>query len=244
VNNAAVSIWGRIEDISDEEFDRVMRVNFLGHVHGVHAALPALRRAGGGVIIGVASLEGVRAVPLHGPYTASKFALRGFYDVLRMELMESKDPVAVTTILPGPIATPFFEHARSKVGAMPKPPPPTYAPEVVARAITKAAVKPTREVPVGGAAIGFYAGQRLSPALSDAIMSLRRFALNAQRADRRDNGTDNVDSPVQEPGRVRGSYAGPVLEHSAFTALLGQRRRPTEVLRSLRTAKARRNGEA
>jgi hypothetical protein len=130
------------------------------------------------------------------------------------------------------------------VGAMPKPPPPTYAPEVVARAITKAAVKPTREVPVGGAAIGFYAGQRLSPALSDAIMSLRRFALNAQRADRRDNGTDNVDSPVQEPGRVRGSYAGPVLEHSAFTALLGQRRRPTEVLRSLRTAKARRNGEA
>jgi NAD(P)-dependent dehydrogenase (short-subunit alcohol dehydrogenase family) len=244
VNNAAVSIWGRIEDISDEEFDRVMRVNFLGHVHGVHAALPALRRAGGGVIIGVASVEGVRAVPLHGPYTASKFALRGFYDVLRMELMESEDPVAVTSILPGPIATPFFEHARSKVGAMAKPPPPTYAPEVVARAIARAAVKPTREVPVGGAAIGFYVGQRLSPALSDAIMSLRRFAVDAQRADRPDNGTDNVDTPVHEPGRVRGSHTGRVLEHSAFTALLGQHRRPTELLTSLRSARARRNGQA
>jgi NAD(P)-dependent dehydrogenase (short-subunit alcohol dehydrogenase family) len=234
VNNAAVAVWARVEDITDEEFDRVMRVNFLGQVHGVHAAVPALRRAGGGTIIGVASVEGVRAVPMHAPYTASKWALRGFYDTLRMELAESGDPIAVTTVLPGPIATPFFEHARSKVGAMPKPPPPTYAPEVVARAIARAAVRPTREVPVGGAAVGFYLGQRLSPALTDAVMSLRRVAVDAQKADRPDNGTDNVDAPVAEPGRTRGAYAGRVLEHSAFTALLGERRRPTEVLAALR----------
>jgi NADP-dependent 3-hydroxy acid dehydrogenase YdfG len=218
VNNAAVAVWGKVEDI------------FLGQVHGVHAALPALRRAGGGVIIGVSSLEGVRAIPLHAPYTASKWALRAFYDTLRMELVEAGDPIAVTTILPGPIATPFFEHARSKVGAMPKPPPPTYAPEVVARAIVHAAVRPSREVPVGGAAIGFFLGQRLSPALSDAVMSLRKVAVDAQRADRPDNGTDNVDGPVHEPGRVRGSFTGRVLEHSAFTTLVGQRRRPAELL--------------
>jgi NAD(P)-dependent dehydrogenase (short-subunit alcohol dehydrogenase family) len=230
VNNAAVAVWGKVEDISDAEFARVMQVNFLGQVHGVHAALPALRRAGGGVIIGVSSLEGVRAIPLHAPYTASKWALRAFYDTLRMELVEAGDPIAVTTILPGPIATPFFEHARSKVGAMPKPPPPTYAPEVVARAIVHAAVRPSREVPVGGAAIGFFLGQRLSPALSDAVMSLRKVAVDAQRADRPDNGTDNVDGPVHEPGRVRGSFTGRVLEHSAFTTLVGQRRRPAELL--------------
>ena len=230
VNNAAVAVWGRIEDITDEEFDLVIRVNYLGHVHGVHACLEPLRRAGGGVIIGVSSMEGVRAVPMHAPYTASKWALRGFYDCLRMELMESKEPIAVSTILPGPIATPFFEHARSKVGAMPKPPPPTYAPEVVARAIVRASVKPTREVPVGGPALAFFAAQRLSPALSDAVMSRRRVAVDAQKSDRADNGTDNLDAPPDETGRVRGSYAGRVLEHSAFTALLGQRRRPTELL--------------
>jgi NAD(P)-dependent dehydrogenase (short-subunit alcohol dehydrogenase family) len=230
VNNAGVAVWGRVEDISDEEFDRVVRVNFLGHVHGVHACLGPLRRAGGGVIIGVSSMEGVRAVPMHAPYTASKWALRGFYDCLRMELMESDDAIAVTTILPGPIATPFFEHARSKIGAMPKPPPPTYAPEVVARAIVRASVRPTREVPVGGPALAFFAAQRISPALSDAVMSRRRVAVDAQKADRADNGTDNLDSPPDEPGRVRGSYAGRVLEHSAFTALLGQRPRPTELL--------------
>ena len=119
VNNAAVAVWGRVEDISDAEFERVMRVNFLGQVYGVHAALPALRRAGGGVVIGVASMEGVRSVPLHAPYTASKWALRGFYDALRMELAESQDPIAVATVLPAAIDTPIFEHARSKVGAMP-----------------------------------------------------------------------------------------------------------------------------
>lgn len=113
MNAAAVSVWGRVEDITDAEFDRVMRVNFLGQVHGTHAALPALRRAGGGVIIGISSVEGVRAVPLHGPYTASKFALRGFYDCLRMELAQEGAPIAVTTILPASIDTPFFEHARS-----------------------------------------------------------------------------------------------------------------------------------
>ena len=234
VNNAAVAVWGRVDDITDDEFERVMRVNFLGQVYGARASLAPLRRAGGGVIIGVSSLEGVRAVPMHAPYTASKWALRGFYDCLRMELMEAGDPIAVTSILPGPIATPFFEHARSKVGAMPKPPPPTYAPEVVARAIVHASVSPTREVPVGGTAIGFFLGQRLSPALSDAVMSLRRVAVNAQRADRPDNGLDNVDSAAPEPGRVRGAFADKVLEHSAFTALVGRRRRPTELLAALR----------
>ncbi|WP_199512035.1 SDR family oxidoreductase [Nucisporomicrobium flavum] len=130
VNVAAVGIWGRVEDISAAEFERVMRVNFLGHVHGVHAALPALRRAGGGVIIGVSSGEGKRAVPLSGPYVASKFALQGLYDTLRMELAQEGAPIAVTTILPASVDTPFFEHARSKLGVLVKPPPPVYAPEV------------------------------------------------------------------------------------------------------------------
>jgi NAD(P)-dependent dehydrogenase (short-subunit alcohol dehydrogenase family) len=233
VNNAAVGIWGRVEDITDEEFERVLRVNFLGQVYGTHAALPALRRAGGGVLIGVSSVEGVRAVPMHSPYTASKWALRAFYDSLRMELAEEGAPIAVTTILPASIATPFFEHARSKLGAMPKPPPPVYAPEVVAEAIVRAATNPTREVPVGGAAVAFLAGQRLSPALTDAVMSLRRTSVDAQTTDRPDDGVDNVDAPLDEPGRVTGSFPGPVLRHSRFTALLGHLPRPGELLGAL-----------
>jgi NAD(P)-dependent dehydrogenase (short-subunit alcohol dehydrogenase family) len=230
VNNAAIGVWGRVEDITGEEFDRVMRVNFLGQVHGVHAALPALRRAGGGGIIGVSSLEGVRAVPLHAPYTASKWALRAFYDSLRIELAQEGAPIAVSTILPASIDTPFFEHARSKIGAMPKPPPPVYAPEVVADAIVYTAEHPRREVAVGGAAVGFVTGQRLSPALTDAVMSIPRLGVSESKADRPDNGQDNVDAPMDGPGQVHGSYPGPVLRHSTVTAVLARVPRPGDVL--------------
>ncbi|MEV0129379.1 SDR family oxidoreductase [Dactylosporangium sp. NPDC050688] len=229
VNAAAVGVWGRVEDITAEEFDRVMRVNFLGHVHGVHAALPALRRSAG-TVIGISSAEGVRAVPLQGPYTASKFALRGFYDCLRMELAQDGSPVTVTTILPASTDTPFFEHARSKLGAMVKPPPPVYAPSVVATNIVYAATHPRREIPVGGSAVVFLLGQRLSPALSDALLSVRRVGVGSQRSDRPDNGLDNLDRPMDGTGRVRGRHPGWVLRHSAFTRLIGRRRRPGELL--------------
>ncbi|MGK5679781.1 SDR family oxidoreductase [Actinoplanes sp. URMC 104] len=244
VNNAAVSVWGRVEDITDAEFDRVMRVNFLGQVHGVHAALPALRRSGGGTMIGVASVEGVRAVPLHGPYTASKFALRAFYDCLRMELAQEGVPIAVSTILPASIDTPFFEHARSKLGAMVKPPPPVYAPELVADSIVYAATHPRREIPVGGSAVGFFLGQRLSPALTDALLSIRRLGVGTQRTDRPDNGTDNVDAPLDGPGQVHGSYPGRVLRHSAFTRLVGRRIRPGEAVTAALSRLRREPGEA
>jgi NAD(P)-dependent dehydrogenase (short-subunit alcohol dehydrogenase family) len=230
VNAAAVAVLGRIEDISGAEFDRVMRVNYLGQVHGVHVALPALRRAGGGVIIGISSVEGIRAVPLHGPYTASKWAVRGLYDCLRMELAQEGVPIAVTTILPAAIDTPFFEHSRSKLGSMPKPPPPVYAPELVAEAIVRAAERPTREVPVGGAAVGFYLGQRVSPALTDAVMSIRRLGKETMRSDRPDNGRDNVDAPMEGLGQVHGSYPGHTLRHSVITSLLARVPRPGELL--------------
>jgi NAD(P)-dependent dehydrogenase (short-subunit alcohol dehydrogenase family) len=230
VNAAAVSVYGRFEEITDEEFDRVMRVNFLGQVHGARAALPALRRAGGGVLIGISSVEGVRAVPLHAPYTASKWALRGFYDCLRIELAQEGSAIAVTTVLPASIDTPLFAHARSKLGTMPKPPPPVYAPELVAEAIVDAAEHPRREVPVGGSAVGFFLGQRLAPALSDALMSIPRIGVGTQRSDRPDDGVDNLDAPLDDPGRVHGSYPGRVLRHSPTTHLMRSLPRPGEVL--------------
>ena len=229
VNAAAVGVWGRVEDITDEEYDRVMRVNFLGHVHGAHAAVPALRRAGGGTLIGISSAEGVQAIPLQSPYVASKFALRGFYDCLRMELAQDGEPIAVSTILPASVDTPFFEQARSRLGAQPAPPPPVYAPELVAATIVRAATHPRREIPVGGAAAALYLAQRFCPALTGALLSIRRIAYPMQTTDRPPNAVDNVDEPVDGPGRVHGSDRHLVLRHSPFTRLLGLRPRPGEL---------------
>jgi NAD(P)-dependent dehydrogenase (short-subunit alcohol dehydrogenase family) len=242
VNVAAISVWGRVEEITDEEFDRVMRVNFLGHVHGVRAALPALRRAGGGRIIGVSSVEGVRAVPLHAPYTASKWALRGFYDVLRIELAQEAAPITVSTILPASIDTPFFEHSRSKLGVMPKPPPPVYAPEIVANAIVYTAEHPRREVTVGGAGLGFFVGQYLCPALTDALLSIPRLGVDAFRSARPDDGMDNVDTPIPGPGQVHGSYPGQVLRRSLVTAVLSRIPRPGQILTGALTTARRARG--
>ena len=234
VTAAAVGVWGRIEDITDEEFERVMRVNFLGHVHAAHAAVPALRRSGGGTLIGISSAEGVQAIPLQSPYVASKFALRGFYDCLRMELAQDGEPIAVSTILPASVDTPFFEQARSHLGALPKPPPPVYAPELVAAAIVRAATNPRREIPVGGAAAALYLAQRFCPALTEAVLSVRRLAYAMQTVDRPPNTADNVDHPLDGPGRVHGSDRDVVLRHSPFTRVLAQLPRPGELATAAR----------
>ena len=223
-----VGIWGTVKEITLDEFRRVMEINFIGHVAAAQAAVPAIERAGGGVLIGIGSVESYRSVPFHAPYSASKFALRAFYDALRMELAEEGSPVSVTTILPAGIATPFFEHARTKMGSMPKPPPPVYAPELVAEAIVRAAEHPRREIPVGDAAIGFLAGQRFSPALTDVVLSVTGRKM--QTTDRPDDGTDILDTPTPGPGRVRGAFADKVLTSSPITRAAGAMVRPGELL--------------
>jgi NAD(P)-dependent dehydrogenase (short-subunit alcohol dehydrogenase family) len=223
-----VGIWGSVQQISLDEFRRVTEVNYIGHVAAAQAAVPALERAGGGVLIGIGSVEGYRSLPLHAPYSASKFALRAFYDALRAELAEARSPVSVSQILPATIATPFFEHARTKLDAMPKGPPPAYAPELVAEAVVRTAVNPRREVPVGDAALGIIAGQRFSPALTDAVLSMT--ARQLQTTDRPDDGTDILDTPTPGPGRVRGAYAGNVVTTSPVTRVVGAVTRPGELL--------------
>jgi NAD(P)-dependent dehydrogenase (short-subunit alcohol dehydrogenase family) len=229
VNAAAVTVYGRVEEIPVEEYDRVMRVNVMGQVHGTLAALPHLRTRGGGVIIGIGSVESYRAVPLHAPYTMSKFAVRAFYDTLRMELVEEGAPIAVTTVLPVGIDTPLFEHARAHQDEMPKPPPPVYAAEVVAAAIVRAARKPTREVPVGAPAVTFIMSQRFSPALTDALMAAGGLLSRLQKSSRPDDSRDNLEAPMSGTGRTHGLHPGRVLQHSTFTRLIGQRARPGDL---------------
>jgi short-subunit dehydrogenase len=233
----AVSVYGTVEDISLEEFRRVLEVNFLGQVSVAKAAVPAIERSGGGTLIGIGSVESYRAVPLHAPYTASKFALRAFYDTLRMELAEAGSPVEVVLMLPASIGTPFFEHSRSKTGSMPKPPPPVYAPELVAEEVVKAATQPRHEIPVGDSAFGFITGQRFSPALTSAVLSVA--GSRAQQADRPDDGTDILDTPTPGPGSVHGAFADQLVRSAPVTRVAHAALRPGELLLRARRRAAR-----
>ena len=145
VNNAAVSMYGRIMDLSIEDMRRQMDVNYWGQVYGSRTAVQHLRREGG-ALINVGSALSDRAIPLQGGYCAAKHALKAFTDTLRMELEEQGIPIAVTLVKPASIDTPFFEKARTYLGVEPQPVPPVYAPEVVADVILHAAQHPLREL--------------------------------------------------------------------------------------------------
>jgi short-subunit dehydrogenase/glyoxylase-like metal-dependent hydrolase (beta-lactamase superfamily II) len=149
VNNAGLSIFGRIEDVSDADHRRLFEVNFWGIVYGSTVALRHLKTRGG-ALVNLGSVASDMAFPIQGMYCASKHAIKGFTDALRMELEEEGAPVSVTLIKPASIDTPFPEHAKNYMDRQPKLPPPVYDPQDVADAILHAAEHGSRDIYVGG----------------------------------------------------------------------------------------------
>lgn len=149
VNNAAVGIWGRLEQTTDDDNRRLFETNFWGVVYGSVTAARHLKQRGG-ALINIGSVLSEVAVPLQGMYVASKFAVKGFTESLRMELLQERAPVSVTLIYPSSIDTPFPQHARNYFHQEPKLPPPVYTPDEVASAILHAATHPERDIYVGG----------------------------------------------------------------------------------------------
>lgn len=114
VNNAGATMWARFEDIAEMSIlERIMRVNYMGSVYCTRHALPWLRKSRG-VLVGVASLAGKTGVPTRTGYAASKHAMTGFFDSLRIELADSG--VAVTMVHPGFVATGIRENATGPDG--------------------------------------------------------------------------------------------------------------------------------
>ena len=134
-----------------------------------------------------------------------------------MELDHERAGVSVTTILPYGINTPFFNHARSKLGVLPRPTPPAYEPAAVAEAIVWAAEHPTREIVVGGAGKSVLLLQRLSPALLDRLMTIGGLAFKMQQSTRPDDGVDNLFAPAAGGYAVRGEFDRITLPGNGYT---------------------------
>jgi short-subunit dehydrogenase len=104
-NNAGVALTTTLEHVKLSDFEWIMGINFWGVVHGTQAFLPHLKASGDGHIINTSSLFGLMAVPTQGTYNATKFAVRGYTEALRMELEMEGAPVSATCVHPGGIAT-------------------------------------------------------------------------------------------------------------------------------------------
>ena len=115
VNNAGMGLAARFEEQSIDEFRRVMDVNFWGAVYACKAAVPRMRaQAGGGLIINIASIMGKRGLPYETAYCASKFAMAGFSEALRTEVMAQG--IDVSTIFPGAIESEIWETTNNRTG--------------------------------------------------------------------------------------------------------------------------------
>ena len=183
INNAGVSVFGTIEQTPIADQRRLFETNYWGVVNGSLAAVAQFRgREGGGALINVGSVLSDQAIPLQGVYSASKHAVKGFTNALRMELIKDAPEIVVTLIKPSAIATPYNAHAANYTGAPVKNPPPLYSARVVADAILYAAETPVREITVGAGGRALALFGQLVPALAEPVLAWATPWLSKGRA--------------------------------------------------------------
>jgi len=217
VNDAGIGVVGPVADAEVAELDRLIRVNLMGMIHGVKAALPHMQAQRGGAFINIGSVAGVRSFPLQATYSATKHAVKGFTEALRLELQHLEPgEFHVTYIAPAAINTPFFNDARTKFDTEAAPPPPVYEPEVVAESIVFAAENPRRDIFVGGGGKLFDILQRISPPLVDWLMTRGDMIFKEQVSDR-PSGPDNLFTPPGHPRTVHGTHDAKANSTSLYT---------------------------
>jgi short-subunit dehydrogenase len=139
VNNAMTTVFAPISETAPHEIRRATEVTYLGQVHGAMAALELMRPRDRGAIVCVGSALAFRGIPLQAAYCGSKFAVRGFMESLRTELLHDGCHVRVSVVHLPAVNTPQFGWCRSRLPDAPKPVPPIYEPERAAKAILAAA---------------------------------------------------------------------------------------------------------
>ncbi len=143
INNASIYIQGRVQDITLEEYRRIIDVNLVGAINGTRCALDVMLRQGSGVISQVSSVMGKHGAPYAAPYSAAKAGIDGFTQALRAERWGND--IRIATLCPPTVDTPIYQHARGKFGTIPKPPPPVEDPEKAARVIAELTEHPRNE---------------------------------------------------------------------------------------------------
>jgi NADP-dependent 3-hydroxy acid dehydrogenase YdfG len=207
VNDAMVTVFARFAETRPEEFKRATEVTYLGTVYGTMSALRRMTARDHGTIVQVGSALAYRAIPLQAAYCGAKFAIRGFTDSVRTELLADRSNVRITMVqLPG-VNTTQFNWCRSRLPLHPMPVPPIYQPEIPAEAVYWAAQHKRRELWVGYSTIEAIVGNKLAPWLADRYLA--RTGIDSQQvqgmpvaADR----PDNLFEPVADEAATHGIF--------------------------------------
>ena len=177
VNNAMATVFAPFSRITAAEFRRGTEVTYLGQVHGTMAALAQMRPRNRGTIVNVGSALAYRAIPLQSVYCGAKYAVRGFTDALRAELLHERCAVKLVMVHLPAVNTPQFDWALNKTGRRPQPMPPIYQPELPARAIFFAAThSQRREIWVGMSTVMTIVANKLAPGLLDRYLARNGYS--------------------------------------------------------------------
>lgn len=206
VNNAGTSIYGRLDEVSEEDSRKLFDINFWGLYYGSLAALPHLK-ANGGALINIGSEVSEAVIGYQGMYSTTKHAVKGFTDALRVEIEQiDKAPVSITLIQPTATDTPFPQHAKNYMEQEPKLPDPLDNPDDVAKAILKAAVKPTRNKKVGALSKINTATAKLLPGIGEKMSAVQAHHQQYDEPPREPEGTlERSGEEAGLAGQIRGT---------------------------------------
>jgi len=216
INNAMVSVFSPIKEMTPEEFRRVTEVTFLGCVYGTFAALKRMLPRDRGTIVQVGSALAHRSIPLQSAYCAAKHAMRGFTDSLRCELIHDKSSVRVAMVQLPALNTPQFGWVKTRLPRKAQPVPPIFQPEVAAEAIYFAAHHPRREFYVGWSSAQAIIANKIAPGLLDHFLA--RTGYDSQQYDGAEdpNRAHNLWEPVPGDHGPHGDFNARAKKSSAF----------------------------
>jgi NAD(P)-dependent dehydrogenase (short-subunit alcohol dehydrogenase family) len=213
-NHAAVA-FGPFTRMAKADFDRVVEVTFIGMTNVIRAALPALERTAGTIVV-TGSINSRAPLPAFSPYAAAKHALRGFLRTLSVELRAQGSPVRIARLDPGAIDTPVWRSVTSATGRLPRVPPEGYRPEAVADALVALARRPRGEVTLGLEAKAFEWLWR-APLIGGPILRLvYRWYLSGRKP--------ATGDPLWQPAG-EGRADGPLLGRPSLLGLVRRRLR-------------------
>lgn len=226
INNAMTTIFAPVHEIAPAEFHRATAVTYLGTVYGTMAALRRMRPRNWGVIIQVGSALAYRAIPLQAPYCGAKFAIRGFTDSLRSELLhDGLDNIHLTMVQLPAINTPQHVWALNRMPHEAQPVPPIFQPEVAAEAIVWAACARRREVWLGWPTVKAILANKLAPGLIDRYLAATNYRAQQTSRPRRPDHPSNLFEPVHGWHRTHGPFSDRALTVSWEFEIAKRRRR-------------------
>jgi NAD(P)-dependent dehydrogenase (short-subunit alcohol dehydrogenase family) len=215
INNAMVSVFSPVKEMSPEEYRRVTEVTYLGYVHGTLAALRHMLPRDRGTIVQVSSALAYRAIPLQSAYCASKHAIKGFTESLRTELLHDHSRVRVTMVHMPALNTPQFGWVRSRLPHKAQPVPPIFQPEVGAQAVVYAALHPgRRNLTVGASTLEAIWGNRVAPGALDRYLARNGYRTQQTREPEQPGRPDNLWAPLPGDHGAHGSFDSQSRAHS------------------------------